>query len=66
MNCLQATRLLSEAMDRHLTWQEHARLRIHLVMCRGCSQFSQQMPVLRHISRIYAKGDSGDSGESRD
>ncbi|HDT5863345.1 TPA: zf-HC2 domain-containing protein [Aeromonas hydrophila subsp. hydrophila] len=68
MNCLQATRLLSEAMDRPLTWQEQARLKVHLGMCRGCRQFSQQMPVLRRISRIYAQGEGGDAdpGEFKD
>ncbi len=42
MNCLQATRLLSEAMDRPLTWQEQARLKVHLGMCRGCRQLGEK------------------------
>lgn len=61
MNCLQATRLLSEAMDRPLTWQEQCRLTLHLGLCTGCRRFSGQMPVLRRISRRYAEGVASDS-----
>lgn len=61
MNCVQATRLLSEAMDRSLTWQEQARLKVHLAICTGCRQFGQQMPVLRRISRLYAEGEGIDA-----
>lgn len=60
MNCLQATRLLSEMMDRPLTRQEHLRLKIHLTICPGCYHFKQQMPVLRRISLFYALGEGHD------
>ena len=66
MNCLQATRLLSEAMDRPLTWQEQLRLKLHLGMCTGCRRFSGQMPVLRRISRRYAQGVSSEPNTPQD
>jgi len=31
-------------------------LRLHLMMCNGCRNFSKQMGVLRRFTRAYAKG----------
>lgn len=66
MNCVQATRLLSEAMDRPLTWQEQLRLKVHLGICTGCRRFSGQMPVLRRISRRYAEGAGSEPDAQQD
>lgn len=56
MNCKQATALLSQQMDRPLTFRERMSLRFHTMMCSGCSNFDDQMHDLRHITRVYAKG----------
>ena len=58
MNCRQATALLSQALDRELTLEERAELKVHLMMCSGCRNFGQQMHELRDITRLYAKGSS--------
>lgn len=47
MNCQQASRLISDGMDRPLTRSEQVRLSFHLLMCRNCRHFSQQMQQLR-------------------
>lgn len=56
LKCTQATLLLSESQDRPLTLSERLSLRAHLLMCTGCRNFSQQLPVLRGIARRYARG----------
>lgn len=56
MNCQQATRLMSDAQERPLSFKERAALKMHVAMCSGCSNFLQQMGTLRDIARIYAKG----------
>lgn len=51
MNCEQATRLLSEALERPLTFTEKTELRFHTLMCSGCRQFGRQMEALRSLTR---------------
>lgn len=53
MNCRQATELLSQSLDRPLTFQEKMKLRFHLVICSGCRNFSLHMGKLRSYSRTY-------------
>ncbi|SCK22688.1 zf-HC2 domain-containing protein [Vogesella sp. LIG4] len=47
LNCRQASRLISEAMDRPLSRAEQARLAMHLMLCSNCRNFRQQMRQLR-------------------
>ncbi|PCJ90142.1 MAG: hypothetical protein COA46_12215 [Porticoccaceae bacterium] len=61
MNCQQATRLLSDAQERKLSLKDRAVLKMHVMMCSGCRNFSQQMGDLRDITRAYAKGTEADT-----
>lgn len=56
MNCQQATRLISESQERVLSLPEKMTLKIHLMMCSGCKNFSQQVPFIRQAMRAYANG----------
>lgn len=47
MSCKQASRLISDAMDRPLTRSEQVRLSLHLMLCRNCRHFREQMQQLR-------------------
>jgi hypothetical protein len=47
LNCKEATRLVSEGLDRRLGWGARLALRLHLVFCEGCSRFSKQVAFLR-------------------
>ena len=60
MNCQQATRLLSDAGERTLTFSERGALKFHLLMCSGCRNFGQQMATLGELSRRYAAGTGSD------
>lgn len=56
MNCKQATRLISESQDRALSLSEKMALKMHVLMCAGCKNFSLQIPFLSQAMKAYAKG----------
>ena len=56
LSCQEATRLMSEKLDRKLALVEVMNLRFHLMMCKGCRHFDDQMLCLRQLTRAYAKG----------
>lgn len=56
MNCQQATRLISESQDRPLSMSEKLSLKMHVMMCAGCKNFSLQVPFLSKAMKAYAKG----------
>ena len=47
LSCKEATRLLSQAQDRRLTYGERIKLRLHLFACIACSRFARQLVVMR-------------------
>ena len=63
LNCKSATRLVSEAQERALSVRERMGLNVHLLMCSGCRNFSQQIPLLRQAMRGFAQGDNEKAGE---
>ena len=56
MNCHEATRLMSESQERKLSMTERMSLKMHLMMCSGCTNFREQMGALRTMTRSFAKG----------
>ncbi len=50
-SCKEASRLSSRAMEEPLTPSERVLLRMHLMMCNRCSNFSRQIQFLRRASR---------------
>ena len=51
MTCQQASQLLSQSLDRRLSRMERFRLRFHLLICRTCTRFGQQMLSLAKAIR---------------
>jgi len=47
INCKEASRLLSQAMDQKLPLWDRVRLRLHLAACDACANFSRQLQILR-------------------
>jgi hypothetical protein len=37
--------------------KEKATLKIHVMICSGCSNFSRQMHLLREFAHAYTQGD---------
>jgi predicted anti-sigma-YlaC factor YlaD len=53
LTCKEVSRLISEGLDRRLGWSERVRVRIHLAICDGCTNFKKQMHFLRKaLSRL--------------
>lgn len=56
MNCQQATKLISESQERALSMPEKVSLKVHVMMCSGCKNFSLQVPFLSKAMKAYALG----------
>ena len=48
-NCKQTSLLVTQSMDRRLTWSERLGMRIHLAMCDNCARFVKQMRLIREM-----------------
>lgn len=51
MNCKEASQLISQSLDRHLGLRERSALRLHLLICKYCLRFNQQLQTLRTALR---------------
>ncbi len=52
MNCKQATQLMSQELDRQLRWHERLALKLHVMMCDGCTNFRKQMVFIRRACQV--------------
>jgi len=50
LNCKQASQLASRAQDDELQFWERMTLKLHLLLCRSCAHFTQQLNILRKAS----------------
>jgi hypothetical protein len=46
LSCREATRLVSQGLDRELGFAERVKQRVHLAICDGCTHFRDQMKFL--------------------
>ena len=54
LSCKEASRLLSQSMDRKMSVGELARLRLHLTLCDACRNFERQLKQLRQgVMRLF-------------
>jgi hypothetical protein len=58
LTCRQATQLLSEKQDRQLVLKAQSSLQLHLLICRSCRRFGQQMKTLSQLSKDFRKYDN--------
>ena len=47
LDCKQTSQLISQSLDRSLTFRERIALRLHLFICKYCKQFSQHLQTIR-------------------
>ena len=47
LNCKLASQIISQSLDRPLTMRERLNLKLHLIICKYCKRFSQQLQTLR-------------------
>ena len=56
--CKEVHQLTSESMDRELTMVERTRMRMHLLVCNACRNFTGQMDLIRKaMQRMAPDGD---------
>jgi len=55
LSCREATRLVSQGLDRELDLGERVSLRVHLAICLGCRRAGRQMEFLRRAMRQIAE-----------
>lgn len=46
MNCKQASQLISRNLDSGVSMRDRVALKFHLLLCKYCSRFSQQLTAL--------------------
>lgn len=51
LDCRQNTELLSQSLDRAVTFRERMAMRMHLMMCKGCRNFEKQLAFIRKAAR---------------
>ena len=66
-SCLEASRLLSRALDEPLGLLDQAMLRVHLSMCRRCAEVERQIGSLGDLTReVFEDGEPGATGAGSD
>jgi hypothetical protein len=53
VTCREASRLLSQRLDRPLPFGERVKLRLHLLACDACAGLDRQFALLRAAMRRY-------------
>jgi hypothetical protein len=53
LSCKDASRLVSDSLDRQLSWRQRLSLRIHLLMCGVCARFRRQVLFLNQAAKQY-------------
>ncbi len=48
-NCRKVTQMVSESMDRNLLLRQRVMIRTHLLMCKYCARFRDQLLTIREI-----------------
>jgi hypothetical protein len=55
LDCKEASRLVSQSLDRRLDWRERCGLALHLAMCAACRRFARQLRWLRQAWQHFAR-----------
>ena len=50
--CEEVTKKVSESLDRTLPLYHRIFIRMHLLMCKYCTRFRQQLLILQEASRL--------------
>ncbi len=64
MSCKKVSRLLSESMERKLSFWQRISLWFHLSMCKLCKGFSKDLQQLREAAQRHAEDIENDIGDS--
>lgn len=54
-SCKEASRLISESLERRLSFKERLQLGVHLALCHACNSTQKQFAILKKIFNHYKK-----------
>lgn len=60
LSCKEASRLISDGMDRRLSITERIALRLHVGICDACTRFTAQVQFLRRALKAFPGPDEPD------
>ena len=60
LTCRDASRMLSEGLDKKLNLADRAALRLHLTLCDACTRLKSQFEFMRRALKAYAARDDKD------
>ena len=60
LSCKEASRLISDGMDRRLPVAERVALRLHVGICDACTRFTAQVQFLRRALKAFPGPDEPD------
>jgi putative zinc finger protein len=60
LSCKEASKLISEGMDRRLSVTERITLRLHVRICDACTRFTSQVEFLRRALKAFPGPDDRD------
>ncbi len=63
ISCKEASRLMSQGLDRDLGLGQRASLRLHLLICTSCSRVRKQLDFLHRAAPLYP-GPEDDGGRN--
>lgn len=53
LSCKEASKLISDGMDRRLSVAERITLRLHVGICDACTRFTSQVQFLRRALKAF-------------
>ncbi len=66
LSCEEVTHLVSQGLDRRLSWTERWGVRVHQMYCLGCRRFARQVVFLRRAAQqLQRDGDLRLSASAR-
>ncbi|MFA7351603.1 MAG: zf-HC2 domain-containing protein [Methylotenera sp.] len=51
MNCKEASQLMSQELDRKLSWREVIALKLHITLCDGCANARKQVSFIHQACK---------------
>lgn len=60
ISCKHASQLISKSLDQRLSFFERLSLRLHLLICKVCTRFRQQLYILQSAMKELLKQTEND------
>jgi hypothetical protein len=54
LTCRDASRMLSDGLDKDLSIADRAALKLHLTLCDACTRLRSQFEFMRRAIKAYA------------